>query len=84
MKEYETKSPEELRWGDYLGRFGRRMGWSFRIGGEDLQADHSLHRAREDEGAGLAGEEGPSGTADKGSHRAEEEEIEAEKKSSEK
>ena len=39
MKEYETKSPEELRWGDYLGRFGRRMGWSFRIGGEDLQAE---------------------------------------------
>ena len=31
MKEYEAKSAEELRWEDYLGRFGRRLGRSFVI-----------------------------------------------------
>ena len=55
------ESPEELRWGDYLGHFGRQMGWSFRIGGDE---------DREDEGAGLAGQEGASGSADEGSHLA--------------
>ena len=64
MKEYEARSPEELRWGDYLGHFGRQMGWSFRIGGDE---------DREDEGAGLAGQEGASGIADEGSHSAGEE-----------
>ena len=31
MKEYEGKSPEELRWEDHLGPFGRRMGYSYNI-----------------------------------------------------
>ena len=31
MKEYEAKSAEELRWEDYLGSFGRRLGKSFVI-----------------------------------------------------
>ena len=33
MREYEAKSPEELRLEDYLGRFGRIMGWSFTFEG---------------------------------------------------
>ena len=38
--------------------------------GAELQADHPLHRVREDEGAGLAGQEGASGSANEGSHPA--------------
>ena len=38
--------------------------------GSELQADHPLHRVREDEGAGLSGQEGAPGSADEGSHPA--------------
>ena len=41
MKEYEAKSVEELRWEDYLGPFGRRLGRSFVIAVSEDKVERS-------------------------------------------